>query len=166
MILIKQVWNRVAVMLATGFGLGLIPVASGTFGTLPALFIVWFVWQRLGLGVGWQAAVAVVLSLVAVPICSAAERHYGTKDDGRIVADEYMTFPLCMIGLPGNPWMVLVAFLSCRFFDIVKPAPANQLQRIPGGLGIVIDDVVASIYSLIFNHLFFWLVLHRFLATA
>jgi phosphatidylglycerophosphatase A len=166
MITAKRIGEKAALMLATGFGLGLAPVASGTFGTILALPLVWFVWKWLNLGIGWQAGLGVVLSLVAIPVCGVAERQYGTKDDGRIVADEYMTFPLCMIGLPWNPWMVLVAFLSCRFFDIAKPAPADQLQRIKGGTGIVIDDVVASVYSLMFNHLVYWLVLHRFLASA
>jgi phosphatidylglycerophosphatase A len=156
--------RKLAVLLANGFGLGLSPIASGTVGTLLALPIVWFFCQLLTVsgGIFWQCIVALVLSLVAIPICGAAEKHYGTKDDGRIVADEYLTFPICMIGLPWNPWVLLVAFLSCRFFDIVKPPPANQLQRIRGGVGIVVDDVMASLYSLAFNYLFIRLVLVRF----
>jgi len=168
---IKHTIDRAAVWLATGFGLGLVPVASGTFGTLLALPIVWLFWDHWQIGVVWQDVVlqtvlAVVLSLAAIPVCSVAERHFGTKDDGRIVADEYMTFPLCMIGLPWNPWVLLTAFLSCRFFDIAKPAPADQLQRIKGGTGIVIDDVVASLYSLLFNHVVYWGVLNRLLASG
>lgn len=158
--------NRVGVALATGFGLGLMPVASGTFGTLLALPIVWLFWEWIQVGWLGQSALAVGLTLVAIPVCSVAEKHFKTKDDGRIVADEYMTFPLCMIGLPWNPWVLLTAFLSCRFFDIAKPAPADQLQRIKGGTGIVIDDVVASLYSLLFNHVVYWIVLKRFLASG
>ncbi len=78
-----------------------------------------------------------------------------------MVADEYLTFPICMIGLPFNPWVLLVAFISCRFFDIVKLPPANQLQRVKGGLGIVIDDVFASLYSLAVNHIVVWCILSR-----
>lgn len=163
---IKKQVDRMALWLATGFGLGLIPIASGTFGTLIALPVVWLFWDYFSFGPVFQTLVAVVLSLVAIPICSVAERCYGTKDDGRIVADEYMTFPLCMIGLPWNPWVLLTAFVSCRFFDIAKPAPADQLQRIKGGTGIVIDDVVASLYSLLFNHVAYWLVLKRLLAST
>ena len=111
---------------------------------------------------GIQVLMAAVLSLAAIPVCSVAEKYYGTKDDGRVVADEYLTFPICMIGLPWNPWVLLTAFLSCRFFDIIKPPPANALQSIGGGTGIVIDDVFASFYSLIFNQLFVWLVLAKF----
>jgi len=161
----KNTIGRVSVWLATGFGLGLMPVASGTFGTLLALPIVWLFWAHWEIGLVWQVVVAAGLSLAAIPVCSVAEGHFGTKDDGRIVADEYMTFPLCMIGLPWNPWVLLTAFLSCRFFDIAKPAPANQLQRIKGGTGIVIDDVVASLYSLLFNQVIYWGVLNRLLAS-
>ncbi|MBT3194200.1 MAG: phosphatidylglycerophosphatase A [Verrucomicrobia bacterium] len=156
--------KKLAVLLANGFGLGLSPIASGTVGTLLALPIVWLFCQLLEVsgGVVWQCVIALGLSLLAIPICSVAEKHYGTKDDGRIVADEYLTFPICMIGLPWNPWVLLVAFLSCRFFDIVKPPPANQLQRIRGGFGIVVDDVMASLYSLAFNYLVFRFVLVKF----
>ncbi len=160
--------RKLAILLANGFGLGLSPVASGTVGTLLALPIVWWFCQLLEVpyGIAWQCLIALGLSLVAVPICSAAEKHYGTKDDGRVVADEYLTFPICMIGLPLDPWVLLVAFLSCRFFDIVKLPPANQLQRLKGGVGIVIDDVFASLYSLVFNHVVYWLVLVRLLDKA
>ncbi len=152
--------RKLAVLLANGFGLGLSPFASGTVGTLLAFPIVWWFCKLLEVpgGVAWQCLIACALSVVAVPICSAAEKHYGTKDDGRVVADEYLTFPICMIGLPLTPWVLLVAFLSCRFFDIVKLPPANQLQRLKGGVGIVIDDVFASLYSLVFNHVVFWVV--------
>jgi len=158
--------NGVVRALAVGLGLGLLPIASGTFGTLLALPIVWLFWYWIQVGLTGQIMLAVVLSLVAIPVCSVAEQHYKTKDDGRIVADEYMTFPLCMIGLPWHPWVLLMAFLSCRFFDIAKPPPANQLQRVKGGTGIVIDDVVASLYSLILNHALYGLVLKRFLASG
>jgi phosphatidylglycerophosphatase A len=170
--------KKIAVLLANGFGLGLSPFASGTVGTLLALPIVWAfcrllevpasgIWSLAGIlespsSLVYQALIAIVLSVAAIPICSVAEKHYGTKDDGRIVADEYLTFPICMIGLPWIPWVLLTAFLSCRFFDIVKPPPCNGLQSIGGGTGIVIDDVFASFYSLIFNHAFVWLVLVRF----
>ncbi len=163
---IKNTIDRAAVLLATGFGLGLMPVASGTFGTLLALPLVWLFWGHWKVDVAWQVVLAVGLSLAAIPVCSVAEQRFGTKDDGRIVADEYMTFPLCMIGLPWNPWVLLTAFLSSRFFDIAKPAPANQLQRVKGGTGIVIDDVVACLYSLLFNHVVYWGVLKRLLASG
>ncbi len=151
----RHALGRSGIILATGFGLGLSPVASGTVGTVLALPIVWFFWEWLAVAWKWQLMVAAGLSLLSVPVCAVAERHYGTKDDGRIVADEYMTFPLCMVGLPWNGWMVLTAFLTCRFFDIVKPEPANRMQGLHGGTGIVMDDVVAALYSLAINHILY-----------
>ncbi len=148
----EQKMRKLAVLLATGFGLGYSPVASGTVGTLLAFPIVWLMFRFLGDHLLGQLVFAALLAGLAVPICDAAEKTFGTKDDGRIVADEYLTFPICMLGLSWGWRLVLIAFLSCRFFDIVKPPPANRLQALHGGLGIVIDDVLASFYSLVANH--------------
>jgi phosphatidylglycerophosphatase A len=147
--------TRIAVFFATGFGLGWSPVASGTFGSLPGVGIVLLVWPA-----PWplQALLALATSLCAIPLCDAAERHFGKKDDHRIVADEYLTFPICMIGLPLIPWVLGLAFLTNRFFDIIKPPPARGLQSLNGGLGIVSDDVFSSLYSLALNHGLYWLI--------
>lgn len=147
--------RKLSLVLATGFGLGYSPVASGTAGTLPGLLIVWAVWPH---GLPWQIASAILLPLLAIPLCGAAERHFGKKDDGRIVADEYMIFPISMVGLPLTPWVVAMAFLSSRFFDVLKPPPARRLQSLRGGTGIVIDDVFAALYSLAANHIAYWIV--------
>ncbi len=143
----KTIW----IMLATGFGLGFSPVASGTFGTLLGIPLAYglFSWQT-----AWPVQVIISLLLVAisVPICDNAEKALGgKKDDGRIVADEYLTYPLTMIGLPLNPVMLGVAFLTHRVLDIIKPFPARGLQRLPGGLGITIDDFFSSLYALGLN---------------
>jgi len=144
--------RKFAVLLATGFGLGYSPVASGTVGTVLAFPLVWLMFHLAGDQVWVQLAFAALLAGLAVPICEVAERTFGTKDDGRIVADEYLTFPICMLGLAWDWRVLIVAFLTCRCFDILKPPPANRLQALHGGLGIVIDDVLASFYSLIANH--------------
>jgi phosphatidylglycerophosphatase A len=151
----KKGIRRLAVVLATGFGLGMSPVASGTVGTLPGILIVIAVWPH---GLAWQLVAAILLPLLAIPICHRAEQVFGTKDDGRIVADEYLTFPITLIGLPLAPWVMAMAFITARIFDIVKPPPARRLQDLHGGLGIVIDDVFASLYSLALNHLIYAIV--------
>jgi phosphatidylglycerophosphatase A len=145
---------KASLVIATGFGLGLSPVASGTVGTLPALPLVW---ALSGLAWPWQLTVALVLASLAVPFCSRAESWFGRKDDGRIVADEYLTFPLAVLGLPlcQAPLMLPVAFVVARVCDIVKPWPARGLQSLEGGYGIVIDDVFASLYALAINWLFY-----------
>lgn len=142
-------------MFATGFGLGLCPVASGTAGTLPGILLVALIWP---LGLAWQIGLSVLLAAAAVPICEVAERHYGVKDDRRIVADEYLTFPLCMIGLPASVPVFALAFFTSRLLDVIKPPPAAQAQRLPGGVGIVVDDVMSNVYALALNHLL-WRIL-------
>lgn len=134
-------------MFATGFGLGLSPFASGTVGTalgvLLAVAMAALPWTV-------HAVVSVGLIVLAVPLCHAAEGILGKKDDGRVVADEYLTFPLVVIGIPWTEhlWLLGVAFLAHRILDILKPPPAYQCQRLKGGLGIVLDDVVSSLYAL------------------
>jgi len=142
-------------VLATGLGFGWSPIASGTVGALWGVVIVV---AMAPLALGWQIALACALSLIAIPLCDAAEEHFGRKDDGRIVADEFLTFPLCVLGLPWqeHPWLLGAAFVMNRIMDIIKPPPARQAQNLHGGLGIVVDDVVSSLYALVLNHLAWW----------
>ncbi len=147
--------RRLCVWIATGFGLGNSPYASGTVGSLLGIPLVLAMSPLPWAG---QAAVAAALALLCIPICTVAEAALGgEKDNPRIVADEYLTFPLCMLGLPwlepGNLWMLPMAFAVCRAMDILKPFPAWRLQALPGGLGITIDDIVASLYALGINWL-------------
>jgi len=152
--------RKLTILFASGFGLGLSPIASGTVGTLLGVLIMIALPFR---PLAAQLALALVLPMLAVPICGIAEKHFGKKDDGRIVADEYMTFPICLLGLPwqDHPWLLAAAFLTHRVFDILKPFPAYRLQRLKGGMGIVVDDVASSIYALAANWLIFWLVMQH-----
>lgn len=144
--------------LATGFGLGLSPFASGTTGSLPgiglAAILALVSWQ-------WQLVACLILTALAVPLCEWAEDSLGRKDDGRIVADEYLTFPLCLIGVPwvAHPWLLAVAFVVNRVMDIIKPPPAFQAQELRGGLGIVADDFITASYSLAVVHAVCWVAL-------
>jgi len=142
--------------LATGFGLGRSPVAPGTVGCLLGLPLVYL--SRLWGGWGVECVVVVALCLIAIPICTQGERHFAAKDDRRIVADEYLTFPLCMLGLPLTPSWFVICFVTNRICDTIKPPPARQLQAVRGGWGVVVDDVVASLYSLAINHLLYRLL--------
>ena len=140
---------------ATGFGLGLSPFASGTAGALlgiPLMFCLSAVWTG---AIAWQICCCVVLATAALPLCDAAEKHFNRKDDRRIVADEYLTFPICMIGLPICIPALGLAFITNRIFDILKPPPAGWAQKLPGGFGIVADDTISALYSLVLNHVLF-----------
>lgn len=156
--------KQLVTFVATGFGFGYSPFASGTVGSLWGVLIV-IGMTALDLGVARYTLMCVGLTLVAVPLCGIAEQVFQKKDDGRIVADEYMTFPICMIGLPVSWeywWVLPMAFCTNRFFDILKLPPARQFERIPGGAGITLDDAAASLYSLAANWAVFWVATTQF----
>ena len=149
--------KKFVVAVANGFGLGLSPFASGTTGALVGVPVA--IALSALQSVPAQFAVALALTILALPVCDIAERHYGEKDDGRIVADEWMLLPICFAGqLPlwemfrGGNWQpalafVAMAFVVSRVFDILKIFPAYRLQSLPGGWGIVLDDLFADVYS-------------------
>lgn len=144
--------KKLVLFLATGCGIGLfVPFAPGTFGSLPGVALAWWMasWEP-----SVQALVALMLAAAAIPVCSFAEKMLGVKDDGRITADEWMLYPIAVLGLPLQTlpvWALLVFFAVVRLVDIVKPPPARQLQAFHGGFGIVIDDFFANLYSLAIN---------------
>ena len=147
--------RRFCLFVGSGLGLGLVaPVAPGTVGSLPGVALAY---ATTLLPVWLQIPVCTALALLAIPFCEVSEQVLGIKDDGRITADEWMLYPLALIGIPlwDLPWWsMLVFFVIVRAVDIVKPWPCRGLQHLPGGRGIVIDDFFANLYSLGLN----WLV--------
>ena len=147
--------------MALGFGLGLSPIMPGTVGTLWGIPIAFGVFQIPSLTL--QIVVCMVLTLIAVPICAIAEPLIGKgKDPGCIVADEYLTLPICYLGLAFTPAVIIAGFVFHRIFDITKPPPIKQLQDIKGGVGIVIDDFLAALLALACNHLLFRVIIPMF----
>jgi len=145
--------------IAIGFGFGLSPVMPGTVGTLWGIPLAWGVMLLPTL---WcQIGTCLILTLIAIPICSAAEKIIGGKDPGCIVADEYLTLPITIIGLT-SPWALLSGFIFHRIFDITKPPPIKQLENIQGGFGITIDDFFAALIALACNHLLFRVIIPMF----
>jgi len=138
--------------IAVGFGSGWSPVMPGTVGTLIGVPLAWGLMQIQSAGM--QAIVCAALTLAAIPICGVAEKVIGGKDPGCIVADEYLTLPITVIGLT-SPWALLSGFVLHRIFDITKPPPIRQLQHIHGGFGIVVDDFLAALIALGLNHVLF-----------
>jgi phosphatidylglycerophosphatase A len=136
--------GRVPLWLATGFGSGYSPVAPGTAGTLVALPFGWLLWS-----LGPAAQIVVILLATAVAIWSAgiAAPAFGLKDPGQIVVDEIVGLLVTVALLPAG-WVTLAAgFLAFRVFDVVKPPPCRNLERLPGGVGIVADDLMAGLYA-------------------
>ncbi|MEX0939453.1 MAG: phosphatidylglycerophosphatase A [Pirellulales bacterium] len=146
-----------SVWLASGLGVGWIPYAPGTFGTLAGLPLIWLVHL---LPLWGQGLMVLGVFVVGVPICTRAVRCTGgAKDPGWVVLDEMISLPITFVAVPlvgVSGYTVLIAligFVLHRVFDILKPPPAMQLERLPEGLGIMADDVAAGIYSCITLHL-------------
>jgi len=137
---------------ATGFGTGFAPFASGTVGTLVGVFIYWFMAPPYGTWLAYILGSAVFIAL-SIPVSTIAEGVYQKKDDGRVVIDEVVGYLVTMLFVPHTWQCALLGFFLFRFFDIVKPPPARNLQALPGGWGIVVDDLMAGVYSCICLHL-------------
>ena len=133
--------------LALGFGTGLSPWAPGTLGSLAALPLAW-----LTLELAWPGRIAVVAIaiLAGVYICGESARRIGVHDHSGIVWDEIAAMLLLSLLLPGSHLWLLPAFVFFRFFDIAKPWPIRDLDhRLRGGLGIMLDDLMAAFYAAI-----------------
>ena len=131
--------------IALGFGAGLAPKAPGTFGTVVGLLLCWALQPFLSLLA--IALLAVPLFLLGIWVCDVTGRALGVMDSGSIVWDEVVAF-LPLAALAGSIGAQLVAFALFRLFDIWKPFPIRQLERrIPGGLGVMADDVLAAGYA-------------------
>ena len=136
--------EKLITFLATGFGSGLSPVAPGTLGTLVGVLIC-----LLCLPMPWTFRLLFVLALLVLSIYVAdkAEKIYQKKDDQRIVIDEIIGLQITMLPVAINILNLCAAFVLFRIFDILKPFPVKNLQGLPGGWGVVIDDVAAGIYA-------------------
>ncbi len=154
--LAKQVLTDPVNFLAFGFGTGLSPVAPGTVGTLIAFPIAW---MTRDLGLAWQTGVAVGLVLSGIWLCGESARRIGVHDHGGIVWDEVAAMYIVLMFAPPTIIGWALAFVAFRLFDIVKPWPIRDLDhRIEGGLGIMLDDLVAALYALILLGFYGWLM--------
>lgn len=152
-------WSAPPVILATGLWAGRIRWAPGTWGALEGLALAW------GLSflpsIWLQGAVIVGINLVGVPLCAAAARRFGgVKDPSAIVWDEIATVPMAFLFVPAavvrQPLILAAGYALHRLFDITKPPPARQLERLPNGLGIMADDWAAGAYACLAMHLLHW----------
>lgn len=136
-------------IIGSGFFTGFIPIASGTFGSLIAILIY--------LIPGFENYYVIIpstliLLLYGVYVSGKFEKQYG-KDPSQCTVDEVVGTWISLILLPKKFLVILSAFLLWRLLDIVKPFPARDSEKISGGLGIMLDDVISGIYTLIIIHL-------------
>jgi phosphatidylglycerophosphatase A len=152
--LAQQVWHNPLFFIAFGFGSGLMPIAPGTWGTLVAMPLYFLLAKT-----SWLVYLAVVsvLFLLCVFICDRVSHQLGVHDHGGIVCDEIVGYLLTMFLAPkGFIWMLL-GFVLFRVFDIWKPQPIRWVDKqVQGGLGIMLDDVLAAIPAWIILQCLAW----------
>lgn len=145
--------TRLLLLLAAGFGTGFSPWAPGTAGTLAAI-PVYLLFVRIPFPLH-ELTVAAFLFL-AVAVAGRAQAHWGNKDDQRIVIDEMAGYLVAMLWLAPTAASVALGFFLFRLFDIVKPWPIRRLERLPGGAGVVLDDILAGVYANLLHRLILW----------
>jgi phosphatidylglycerophosphatase A len=129
--------------IATVFGIGYVPIAPGTFGSAAGLLL----WMLLPATPAAQGAAIVALFVLGSITGNAAERYFGRTDPRQVILDEVMgmliTLFLNPVGLTG----AFLGFFLFRAADVIKPYPANRLETLPGGVGVMADDAMAAIYA-------------------
>ncbi|TWX54096.1 phosphatidylglycerophosphatase A family protein [Colwellia hornerae] len=139
--------------LALGFGSGLLPKAPGTYGTLAAIPLYLLLAPA---SVTTYVAIVIIMSIAGIYICGKAAEDAGVPDHGAIVWDEIVGFLITMFLVPLTWQSLVVGFILFRIFDIFKPWPISYVDKnLHGGLGIMVDDILAGLAALACMHLIF-----------
>ena len=136
--------DKLALLLSTCFGVGLIPTAQGTFGTLAAMPIAAGIAQLSPVA---GAYVLFFFILMAIRVSARSAAALGNDDPGEVVIDEAAGLLLTLFLLPATMPNLWLGFVFFRLFDILKPYPIRRLEKIRGGAGIVLDDLLAGVYG-------------------
>ena len=142
---LKTVFSDPEVFLMTGFGTGLSPKAPGTVGSLFGLFL--FI-PILSFPIYFQLLIIALALTLGILLSQRVADELGVKDPAVIVWDEFVGIWISMLWLPGLLWLPF-AFFIFRLFDVLKPWPVSWVdRRLDGGLGIMLDDVIAGLMTL------------------
>ena len=147
--------ERVVKFIAAGFGVGYLPVAPGTAGSLLGVGY-WWLLTHSNPWIHWLAFIAVLV--FAVWCAGEAAEALRRPDPACVVIDEIAVMPLVLAGIGVVWWEIALAFGLFRLFDIWKPWPVRQAQVLTGGLGIVMDDLLAAVYACVATHGAVWLI--------
>jgi phosphatidylglycerophosphatase A len=128
---------------ATALGVGYVPFAPGTFGSIVGLAL----WLVLPASTLVQAGTIVFLFVVGSMAGNVAEHHFGRTDPRQVVVDEVMGMLITVFLVPVTLTGAFLGFLAFRAADVLKPYPANRLERLRGGIGVMADDAMAAIYA-------------------
>jgi phosphatidylglycerophosphatase A len=145
----KTLW---AWLIGTFFGAGLLKPGPGTYGSIAAVLL-WYAAAHIlhpapiALAVG-TALAAILATLIGIPAATIVARESGREDPGHVVVDEVAGQLIALIAIPADWRHAALSLLLFRLFDILKPPPIRQLERLPAGTGIMLDDVAAGLFAL------------------
>ncbi|MEO8402341.1 MAG: phosphatidylglycerophosphatase A [Gammaproteobacteria bacterium] len=151
----RSVWEKPTHFIAFGFGSGAIPVAPGTFGTLVAIPF-YLAFQNLPLSIYF--IIILLITIGSMWLCERVSNEIKVEDHQGMCLDEIVGYLVTMLAAPhGLKWIIL-GFILFRIFDIWKPWPINIVdQRVHGGIGVILDDVLAGVYSMIVLKILTWI---------
>lgn len=151
----SSIWRNPTHFLACGFGAGAMPVMPGTFGSIVGVCL-----YLMLAHLPWVAYLLIDMALliVGVYLCDRTSCDWGVEDSPAIVWDEMASFPLVMLAIPLTWYYVLAGFVLFRLFDIAKPWPIGWLDsRVRGGLGVMLDDVLAALFAWVILYIIYCL---------
>ena len=141
------IWEKPTHFIAFGFGAGALPVAPGTFGTLMAIP---FYLALSTLSFKFYLGLVIIITLASMWLCEKVSREIQVDDHQGMCLDEIVGYLVTMIAAPHHIGWIITGFVLFRIFDIFKPWPINVVdQKVHGGIGAILDDVLAGVYSLI-----------------
>ena len=143
-----------ALAVATVFGVGYVPFAPGTFGSAAGLAL----WALLPVSALAQACAIGAVFAIGAWSGSVAERHYERVDPSYVVIDEVLGMLITLFMIPVGWRGAVLGFLVFRVADVIKPYPADRLERVPGGVGVMADDAMAAIYANLILRACIWLI--------
>lgn len=147
----KSVWQNPLHFIAFGFGAGALPVAPGTFGTLIAIP---FYLALQNLSVWMYGFIVLIITLTSIWICERVSKEINIHDHQGMCLDEIVGFLVTMTAVPKGWIWIFLGFGLFRLFDIWKPFPIRWIdEKTPGGFGMILDDVLAGVYSCLILHL-------------
>ena len=142
---LRDVFSHPAFFLATGFGIGLIPYAPGTWGSLLGILL-YLALHSLGWMLIWELLIVLLFFFLALMACNVTIEKFGIADHPELVIDETVAMMLLLITVPTSSIWVIIAFLTFRILDIFKPWPISIIDaKIKSGLGVMLDDLVAAL---------------------
>jgi phosphatidylglycerophosphatase A len=140
----RHILSIAATILASGLGAGYSPIAPGTAGSAVGLLLLW---PQAGLSPLVRLLLIVALVIVGIPAAGLVARRLGQKDPGLVVIDEVAGMWLTVAWLPWTPLTLSLGFFLFRALDVLKPYPARELEAVPGGYGIMFDDLAAGLIA-------------------